>query len=470
MEDIRGWADAEFGDVAVNDTRLAHRLVSVAARVAASPSGVVAKVFREPCERQATYDLLGNDRLSSSAVIAAVARATARRCDATRVVYLPIDGTSATLADEARTKELGAIGARCFGTRGLKIVDVCAVDERGVSLGLVGLSAWARGPARGLSKYHKRQSLQTEMAQHWIPALKTGIETLLAEGVDATLWIVGDRECDDAFFLQAANDLGRFTVRAAQDRVVEVKGKRRKLMSAASRGRLMTPRHVEVSANGKRLARSATLDIRVAKMSLMLSDRANTNKRQPLPVTVVTLRERGNRSDRISWTLITNAQVTTEDDVTQIIASYRARWRIEEFHRAWKAGACDLESTQLRSRDAIIKWATILGTVAARAERLKLLSRKEPETPASVEFSDLELYALILAKRRIKTSVETVPNGVPSLKLATRWVAELGGWAGHYKKYDPGATTIARGLEYLAMWSQAVGALADPREIKRTLR
>ncbi|MGZ3454597.1 MAG: hypothetical protein ACXVEF_33625, partial [Polyangiales bacterium] len=130
----------------------------------------------------------------------------------------------------------------------------------------------------------------------------------------------------------------------------------------------------------------------------------------------------------------------------------------------------DLESTQLHRREAITKWATILGAVAARAERLKQLSRTEPDAPATVELTDTEIVALITAKRRIKTSVEEVPDGVPTIAKATLWIADLGGYSGHYKKgRSPGTTTIARGLERLAMWSEAVATLVPAKEIKRRL-
>lgn len=45
---------------------------------------------------------------------------------------------------------------------------------------------------------------------------------------------------------------------------------------------------------------------------------------------------------------------------------YTARWLVEEFHKTWKSGLCMVEDTQLRSAEAIDKWATLLATVAGR--------------------------------------------------------------------------------------------------------
>jgi len=111
----------------------------------------------------------------------------------------------------------------------------------------------------------------------------------------------------------------------------------------------------------------------------------------------------------------------------------------------------------------------MLATVAVRAERLKQLARTNPDAPATIELSEVEIRALIIAKRRIKTRVETVPDGIPTIAQATLWIADLGGYAGHYKKgRQPGTVTIARGLNDLAIWTQARIAFEAEQAKKRT--
>jgi hypothetical protein len=469
MEAARSWAAAEFGDVEIGDARLGYRVVRMAARVAEAPNGVVAKVFESASERQAAYDLLGNSRVRSEAIVDAAGRATARRCKDARVVFLVADGTSASLADPSKTKELGSIGKRRFPTRGVKIASIYAVDDRGVPMGTVGLSVWARGPKREGSRFERRRDGQTEMVERWLPTLQKAAETTSAETA-ARLWIVVDREGDNARLLREAAALGTFTVRAAQNRRVEVRGRPRKLFGAVAAGKRFAPRHVALAATSARKARNAILEVRAVTVTLLLPLHDSANHRDELTVNVVQLRER--RRDGLSWTLLTNAPIATEQDIEQVIASYRARWRIEEFHRTWKAGGCDLEATQLRSREAITKWATILAAVAARAERLKYLSRTNPDAPATTELSEIEILALITAKRRIKTSVEIIPDAVPTIGVATRWIAELGCWTGQYRKNypHPGTMVIARGLEKLASFTEAVAAVLASPEIKRRLR
>ena len=72
----------------------------------------------------------------------------------------------------------------------------------------------------------------------------------------------------------------------------------------------------------------------------------------------------------MDWLLLTNVPVRSVEDVTGVLRSYKMRWRIEEMHKAWKSGACQVEQTQLRSKDAVIKWATILAAVATRIAQI----------------------------------------------------------------------------------------------------
>ena len=140
----------------------------------------------------------------------------------------------------------------------------------------------------------------------------------------------------------------------------------------------------------------------------------------------------------------------------KVVFGYTQRWRIEDFHRAWKSGVCNVEDNQLRARAHVVRWATVLAAVAIRAERLKHLSRERPTEPATLEFSALEIEALILLKRHYRKRTETITDDVPDLETATRWVAELGGYTGKSSGGPPGAITIRRGLEYLRPAAEAL--------------
>ena len=448
----RAWAWEEFRSAKLGDARLKSRLLRMATRVAQRPSGLIATVFKEPAERQAAYDFLSNDAVRAEQVTAAAATAALERCRDKSVIYVPIDGSSITLSDPSKTKRLGSIGARKFPTRGLQVMTALAVEEDGTPAGLVDLRAWVRPPKSRESRFRRRAQRKTEM-QH----LTDTVDAVLARIPAASAWVVIDRGGDESFTLQQLASSGAsFTVRAAQNRVVEHRGKSRKLFSVARSGKLLATRSLELGATEKRKARTAVVEVRAAETTLLLPTSKGSKKRVALNVGVVEIREVGNRRDKVSWVLLTNHPVTAIDNVDRVVRSYRFRWRIEEYYRGWKRGGCNVEDIQLRSVEGIRKWATLLGSMAARAERLKYLARTQPDAPATIELSEVEIRALVIAKRQIKTSVEQVPDGIPTIEKATLWIADLGGYAGHYKKgRRPGTTTISRGLEDLAIWTAA---------------
>ncbi len=112
---------------------------------------------------------------------------------------------------------------------------------------------------------------------------------------------------------------------------------------------------------------------------------------------------------------------------------------------------------------AVIKWATMLAAVAARVEKLKHRSRTEPEQPASVELSDTEIRALILIKREHKKRTETVPDTMPTIQQAVRWIADIGGCVAQKGNGPPGSSVIARGLERVTWSAKIIEAMEKKR-------
>src|SRR5262249_41985850 len=161
----------------------------------------------------------------------------------------------------------------------------------------------------------------------------------------------------------------------------------------------------------KRSARRAHVVVRTHRLTFKMRPAGNVHFYDLIPLNVVWLREEGTTppgEPPIDWMLLTNHPVDSADDVQKVVHSYVQRWRIEEFHKTWKSAGCNVESTQLRRADALKKWLILLASVAARIERLKHLSRKEPERPATVELTRHELQAVLLLKRREKKRTEVI--------------------------------------------------------------
>jgi hypothetical protein len=179
--------------------------------------------------------------------------------------------------------------------------------------------------------------------------------------------------------------------------------------------------------------------------------RTTTSHVEYVTMNVVLTKELANQKP-LDWMLLTTEPVETFEDAMTVIGSYSTRWRIEQFHRAWKSGVCRVEDTQLRGSQAIVKWATILGAVAARATRLTYLAREQPDRPALEEFSRHEIDAIIALREP-----KAVKRGAkPTLAEAVRWIADLGGYTGKSSGGPPGPTVIGRGLLQVVAAARAI--------------
>jgi hypothetical protein len=457
-DEPRSWAREEFGDAILGDLRLTSRLVQIGRRIAERPAGRLSEVFSNAAELQAAYNFVESPRVSVGALLRSIATATLRRSARNQVVFVPIDGTSLSLTDRAKEKDFGSIGKRDFPTRGLKILDAIAVGQDGTPLGLLDIQGWARGEKASTSRFHRRNAGQTE-TRRWADFVTRVSGTIRELSPRTKAWFVVDREGDSGELLRTLTKSGhRFTVRAAQNRrVLLSNGGQSRLLSVMKRSPVGGTRVVDVPGAPGRRARSATMAVRFADVVLDLLDHA-TGKRSPQPMRVVwAIEQRPPLGEKpIEWLLLTNAKVRSFSDANSVIDGYCYRWRIEEFHRTWKRGGCNVEQTQLRAAAHVFRWATLLATNAMRIERLKHLARNTPDSPASVEFTPIELEALRALKLKQKSRVEVLPETEPTISQAVRWIADVGGYTGKSSGGLPGSTTIGRGLERLQIWADAL--------------
>lgn len=447
------WATSEFGSAKLGDTRRTARLVSIAAEAAGTPCGTVSGACRTSASREGAFRFVENEAVCPREVIGAMVRAAIRRCTE-KLAIVPVDATSLLLRDETGGRGVGAIGSWKSGARGVHVMSALALTSEGAPLGLCAQSYWVREqrskrPEKGVST-----DVENRETRFWLRALEQTTETFAGEAPDCVPWFQLDRGADCAPVLAYAkdNDL-LLTVRATHDRRVESPHK--KLIAAIESTKVVTTYSLPVTAKSrvrkrKRIGKRKVLhwvtrrQARVAKLTLRYATVALKVGERTLEFNAVLVRENNRpKDDRIEWLLLTTRPIRSRKGALEIIRAYSYRWRIEEFHRTWKRGLCRVEDTQLRSRDAIVKWATILAAVAARALRLTYLARKEPDLLAKTEFTKRELQAIILMREPKGVNVRSVAK--LTLSQVIRWVADLGGYTGPWNG-PPGPTVVARGL------------------------
>lgn len=444
-------AFAEFGDL-----RRVGRAELMLRRAASNPAGRVTEVFATSAERQGAYDFL-QGKVRPTALIEAFASATCMKMQA-EPAFVVLDGTSLTLTDRAKKKGFGAIGQRGLPTRGLKVVDAVALTGGGVPIGLMDLQFWARGKKSRKQRYARRKQGETE-TQYWVAAIHASCSRLRAHSPAATVCFIVDREGDNSEIFGAIQEEGgRFIVRAAQDRPVELpQGRPRTLRKHMARQEVRGLREVEVPEAPHRRSRVAQLEVRAARVTLNMPERRSGGRVHREVNVVWAVERRAPRGEKgLDWLVLTSEPIETLDAANAILDAYALRWRIEDFHKTWKSGRCNVEDNQLRAKDHVVRWATMLAAVAIRIEQLKHWARSAPDEPATVAFTEVDIEALKSLKRRTKKQTETVPEGMPTIGQAVRWIGEIGGYEG--KSGMPGAITLARGLRRFLPWAEGFAA------------
>lgn len=458
MDGCTDWAEEVFGGAELGDVRRTRRLVQMAARAMQRPSGKVSDVYDSPAERQGAYDFIESPQIKAKAIGLAMAQNTARQSAEHDWVYVPLDGTSIKLWDgTAGRKDFGAIGTYANGATGLKLDHALAVTPDGVPIGIAAQVWWSRPRKRERPRRPSfKEPLATKETQHLLACIDQVVENFGKHAPGTKCWFQMDRGCDAQYVLLRLASSGHFfTVRSQSLRRMITDGRRRIWVKAALRREPELGRfELDLPKTETRAARRATVCVRAKRVTLQMRDKWK-RKRFDLPTNVVLVQEEGTRADKVDWLLLTNQPVSSYEEALAVVHGYTQRWRIEEFHKTWKSGACNVEDTQLHSAERVMRWATLLSAVAARVEKLKRLARSSPDLDASEELTPAEITALVLLKRKRKMANEQVPDH-PSIATATRWIAELGGYTGKSSGGPPGSITIARGLERLALAAEVL--------------
>jgi hypothetical protein len=456
------WAIDTFGGAALGDERRTERLVAMATRAAERPAGTVTGVFPTSAEREGAFRLLESAKVPEAAVAEAAMKATAKRCRTERIVFVPVDGSSITLTDRAGKRQLGRVGTRRTA-RGLQVMSALAVDVNGATIGLVDQKWWARdAPAanRSWSQQKCRQwNFFKRETRFWLQAV-TDVATLLEKTSPDTIpWFQLDRgaDCWPLFQLAIERNLV-LTVRAVHDRrILRDDGRIAYLHATLRRQPILGEYELDLPERLGSPARRARIALRAC--SVAINCLVSKIRRTIFRLNAVLAEEIGpRRRSRIRWLLLTTHPIDSFEHALSIVRGYTMRWRIEEFHRAWKRGLCNVEDSQLQGRSAIIKWATVLATVAARALRLSYLLRNSPDLPASTEFTEFEVEATFVYLKRPRDRGKE-----PTLRQVIEMIAEIGGFAHKYSGKFAGPTVIGRGLERVQVLARGLENLRQMR-------
>ena len=236
---------------------------------------------------------------------------------------------------------------------------------------------------------------------------------------------VCDRESDMFEYIDYKNKQNqRFVVRAKHERMLNAQGDR--LTPYIEKQSSPLSYQVNIQQKGGRKARIANVAVRYASVTVFPPKKHR--KCEGISLTVISCNEISapDGASPLCWKSYTNEPINCAKDTLQIVRYYELRWRVEEFHKAWKSAGTQVESFRLQTRNNLEKIIVITAFIAVRLLQLrKLVGNKEKAKSVSCEqyFSPRE-WKLMWSK----TESNTLPKKPPSMFWAYYALAKLGRW------------------------------------------
>lgn len=439
----------EFRNVTLGDERLDKRLTAIVERAASAPSASFPKMMSSVAEREAFYRFIDNERVAWEAILTPHVGATVDRCRPEGFVRIAHDTMFSSF--EGDREGLGPLAGKKRGF-GAHFSLAVSANELRAPLGILALSPFVRQDKPKVRTKEERAARVKALRQtprsekesaRWLEGALVTEERL---GPQVACLHVMDQEADDFALLADLVQHGlRFVVRGSATRCVnkaegihvgdvlsEVTAQAFRTVPLTARTK-PGPNHV---ARGERMA---ILTIRATTVMLPRPQHTQ-HETQLLHLNVVQVFEPNPPPDTepVEWTLYTTEPIETADELAAIVDHYRARWRIEELHKAIKTG-CSFEKRQLGSYDALVRALALLTPVAWRMLALRTLAREAPHRPASELVDDVQIQVLRFLAQNYK-----IPP-CPTVRDVMLAIADVGG---HIRQNgDPGWIVLGRGFE-----------------------
>jgi hypothetical protein len=459
--DTDDWTEEEFGGAPLGDKRLSKRLVDSAATLAEQPGRAFCGATQGDAPAVKGYyrfiDKPDDSAVTMENILLPHRERTIRRMKDQKTVLCIQDGTDLNYSGLAQCEGLGVIGTNQTGanSRGLHLHSTLAINTAGVPLGV--LLAQCTAPEPKSDKEERSRTdipIEEKKTFSWIVGLRDCME-VAREMPHTRLVSVMDREADfyELFDEQLLNPTVELLVRAKHNRVTTDDTKlfdavlqtkvRHRLRIRVPR-QSARPKKSKQKARAKRVKRIANVSLRYQRVELRPPE--YLRDRGPLALWIIAATEENPPKGAVPlrWFLLTTMEIASADDAEKYLRWYCLRWRIEDWHRVIKSG-CRIEDLAHRTADRLRRAIAINLVIAWRIMLMTLLGREQPELPAEVLFTDLEIEVLnaIAKKKRLKLPLQ--------LGDAVRLVAQLGGYLGRSNDPPPGHQIIWQGYAQLQL-------------------
>jgi hypothetical protein len=400
---------------------------------------------------QALWRLFKNRKFSVDELLRHAGNKTAARANACSHV-LVIQDTCEVAFDDLDYPQRQDLGPINQSARGILMHPALAIDaDSKACLGILSADIWARPAEKLLGKKKGRPPIEERESLRWISVAQSARELLPKTTV---VTVIGDRESDIyEEYDRLPDKTTHLVTRSSTNRMLVDDSKLFDAIEAlplAMRYELPLP-----AITGKRAARTAIIELRFGNVQIKKTKNCmDKQASKSISLYAIEAREigplpKGQESTRLLWRLLTTHAVVSCEDALWIVELYKQRWLIEQLFRVTKKQGLDLESSQLESRDGLLKIATLALLVAVQSLQLVQARDGKMHRPFTDVFDDDDLPLLKhldSVTYRPTTPKQVNPHAPASLAWSSWLIARLGGWT-PYEARPPGPITIKNGLE-----------------------
>lgn len=450
------WVEQEFASIDLGDKRLSRRLVKTAMMLTKNPGAPINEACRTWAAAQGAYRLFDNRKASPEAICTPHIRETIERVRQVSGPVLAVQDTVFySFGQHPKTRGLGPIGkSNSAHERGLCVHNALAFTTSGVPLGILSQNIWARQPVPEEEHQQKVERLQVTPIEQkesfkWLQAMR---ETRAHALPRSKLILVADRESDFWELLSEAKEQGEhFLIRARVDRklVPEESECCESIQEALASSEVLGHKTVSIPGNGKRKAREAQLEVRVAEVTIRPPQRRGEAKVsasiEPITVRVIAATEAAppEGQEAVSWVLLTDLLVPHFASACEKIEWYGKRWGIEVWHKVLKSG-CTVEDCLLETAERLARYLALFSVIGVRLMHVTYLARVQPDLPATEIFAEEEIEAL-----HVRVHHALPPAQSLTLREVVRMIGSLGGHLLRKGDGEPGMTVLWRGWLHL---------------------
>lgn len=443
-KDEMEWSRRMFGGCELGDARRTERLVDVAALMSRQMGRSLAKSCQgDGAALLGGYRLLRNDGVKPEAIREGSFASVARHAQA-HALLLAVEDTTSVSYTHTVEGELGITSNQKDAKRkGFQVHSVLLLDAAGENtVGLIEQSHWCRKRKdHGKKHSRKQRAYEDKESYKWEQASERTAKRLGA--TMARTISVCDRESDVYEYLDyKLRHAQRFVIRAKVDRRV-LHGEQNLFTTLARDAARLGCYTVNVAQRGGRKARQATLSLRSLRLELQ-APAGDAGRRGPLTVNAILAEEVDAPPDvePLRWVLLTTEPVASAEEARQVVRYYELRWRIEDYHKAWKSGV-GVERQRFQSAANLERMLVITAFLAVRLLQLReILDAPNDDEQVSCDtlLSEDEWKVLWLSTQR-----SAPPTTAPSIRWACLAVAKLGGFTDTKRTGRPGWDTMWHG-------------------------